>query len=61
MVNMPSIVRLLSASLSGLALTWFVIHIPGEYAYASVWLMPTVAGYLVGESLDRKSISNSPS
>jgi hypothetical protein len=45
MVNMPSIVRLLSASLSGLALTWFVIHIPGEYAYASVWLMPTVAAF----------------
>jgi hypothetical protein len=45
MVNMPLIVRRLSASLLGLAMTWFVIHIPGEYAYASVWLMPSVAAF----------------
>lgn len=43
MVSMPSIVRHLSEALSGLALTWLVVHIPGEYAYASVWLMPTLA------------------
>jgi hypothetical protein len=45
MVNMPSIVRRLSAPLSGLALTWVVIQISAEYAYASVWLMPTVAAF----------------
>jgi hypothetical protein len=45
MVNTLSIVRHFSASLSGLTLTWFVIHIPGEYSYASVWLMPTVAAF----------------
>lgn len=45
MVNGPLIVRRLSASFSGLALTWVVIHIPGEYAYASVWLMPTIAAF----------------
>ena len=42
---MPSVVRRLSAAISGLALTWFVIRIPGEYAYASAWLMPTVAAF----------------
>ncbi|HMH69189.1 MAG TPA: hypothetical protein VK519_14855 [Pinirhizobacter sp.] len=45
MVDVSSTVRRLSAPVSGLALTWFVIHIPGEYAYASVWLMPTVASF----------------
>jgi len=43
--NMPLIVRRLFASLSGLMLTWLVIHIPGDYAYASVWLMPSVAAF----------------
>ncbi|MFK2932398.1 hypothetical protein ISP14_16565 [Dyella agri] len=43
MGNMPVIVKRLPALLSGLALTWLVIRIPGEYAHASVWLMPTVA------------------
>lgn len=47
MGNMPAIVRRLPAPLSGLALTWLVIRIPGEYAHASVWLMPTVAACLV--------------
>jgi hypothetical protein len=45
MVSIPSIVRRLLASFSGIALTWFVVHIPGEYAYASVWLVPTVAAF----------------
>jgi hypothetical protein len=45
MTNMSLIVRCLFAALSGLALTWLVIRIPGEYAYASVWLMPTVAAF----------------
>jgi hypothetical protein len=45
MVNMPSIIRCLSVPLSGLALTWIVIQIPGDYAYASVWLMPTLAAF----------------
>ena len=45
MTNMSLIVRCLFAALSGVALTWFVIRIPGEYAYASVWLMPTVAAF----------------
>jgi hypothetical protein len=45
MVNVPPIVRYLSASLCGLVLTWFVIHIPGEYAYASAWLVPTLAAF----------------
>jgi hypothetical protein len=45
MVNIPSIVRHLFSSSSGLALTWLVVHIPGEYAYASVWLIPTVAAF----------------
>lgn len=43
MGNMPAIVWRLPALLSGLALTWLVIRVPGEYAYASVWLIPTVA------------------
>jgi hypothetical protein len=47
MINLSLIVRCLFATLSGLALTWLVIHIPGEYAYASVWLMPTVAAFFV--------------
>lgn len=38
-------IRHLSSLLAGLALTWFVIHIPGEYAFASLWLMPTVAAF----------------
>jgi hypothetical protein len=45
MINMSLIVRCLFAALSGLALTWLVIRIPGEYTYASVWLMPTVAAF----------------
>ncbi len=45
MANLPLIVRRLSAPICGLALTWFVTRIPGEYAYASVWLMPTVAAF----------------
>ncbi len=45
MGNMPALVRRLPAPLSGLALTWLVIRIPGEYAYASAWLMPTVAAF----------------
>ena len=45
MTNMSLIVRSLFAAVSGLALTWLVIRIPGEYAYASVWLMPTVAAF----------------
>jgi hypothetical protein len=45
MTNMSSIVRYLFAVLSGSALTWLVIRIPGEYAYARVWLMPTVAAF----------------
>jgi hypothetical protein len=45
MTTMPSIVRRLFAALSVAALTWLVIRIPGEYAYASVWLMPTVAAF----------------
>lgn len=45
MVNTASMVRRLSASVFGLALTWLVIRVPGEYAYASVWLMPTVAAF----------------
>jgi hypothetical protein len=45
MTNMSSIVRCHFAALSGAALTWLVIRIPGEYAYASVWLMPTVAAF----------------
>lgn len=45
MKNMPLTARYLFAVISGLVLTWLVIHIPGEYAYASVWLMPTIAGF----------------
>lgn len=45
MINVSLIVRCLFAVLFGLALTWLVIHIPGEYAYASAWLMPTVASF----------------
>jgi hypothetical protein len=45
MTNMSLIVRCLFAAISGLALTWLVIRIPGEYAYASVWLMPAVAAF----------------
>ena len=45
MATMPSIVRRLSEIISGLAVTSLVIQIPGEYAYASVWLMPTVAAF----------------
>lgn len=45
MVNTSSIIRRLSAPISGLALTWVVIRIPGEYAYASAWLMPTLAAF----------------
>ena len=45
MATMPSIVRRLSEIIFGLAVTWLVIQVPGEYAYASVWLMPTVAGF----------------
>jgi hypothetical protein len=45
MTNMSLIVRCLFAVISGSALTWLVIRIPGEYAYASVWLMPTVAAF----------------
>lgn len=45
MVRTLSIVRRLSAPISGLALTWFVVRMPGEYAYASVWLMPTLAAF----------------
>jgi hypothetical protein len=45
MVNTRLIVRHLAAPLSALALTWCVIQIPGEYIYASVWLMPTLAAF----------------
>ena len=45
MVNTRLIIRHLAAPLSGLALTWCVIQIPGEYVYASVWLMPTLAAF----------------
>jgi len=45
MATMPSIVRRLSEIFSGLALAWVFIHIPGEYVYASLWLMPTVAAF----------------
>ena len=45
MATVPPIVRRLSAALSAAALTWLVIRIPGEYVYASVWLMPTVAAF----------------
>ncbi|WP_140804573.1 hypothetical protein [Rhodanobacter glycinis] len=45
MTNISSIISCLFAALSGAALTWLVIRIPGEYAYASVWLMPTVAAF----------------
>ena len=46
MANILSIARRrLSAAVCGLAVTSLVIHIPGEYAYASVWLMPTIAAF----------------
>jgi len=43
--SIRSIVRRLPATVSGLAVTSLVIEIPGEYTYASVWLMPTVAAF----------------
>src|ERR1700735_1717631 len=45
MTNMSLIVRCIFAAISGSVLTWLVIRIPGEYADASVWLMPTVAAF----------------
>src|ERR1700744_6627414 len=51
MVRTLSIVRRLSAPISGLALTWFVVRMPGEYAYASVWLMPTLAAFFAFATL----------
>jgi hypothetical protein len=45
MTIMSLIVRCLFAAISWLALSWLVTRIPGEYAYASVWLMPTVAAF----------------
>ena len=45
MTNMSLIARYFFAAISGSALTWLVIHIPGEYAYASLWLMPALAAF----------------
>ena len=45
MATMSSIIRRLSEIVSGLTVTWLAIQVPGEYAHASAWLMPTVAAF----------------
>ena len=70
MTKMSLTVRCLFAALSGPVLTWLVIRIPGEYAYASVWLMPTVAAFfacvtwfviLYRSMAHRKALAGKPS